>query len=83
MSVQQALRFIQQIRQDETLKEKLGALGVDVEIERVVDLAQSAGWLCTAEELRTAFKYDWTMRWFHFSAASHAVAKESLEEHGQ
>ncbi|MFQ5742653.1 MAG: Nif11-like leader peptide family natural product precursor [Acidobacteriota bacterium] len=67
MSVHDALRFIQQVGDDELLKEKLRALGPDVDLEEIVEAGAEAGFEFTAEELRTAFVKDWSMRRFYYS----------------
>jgi predicted ribosomally synthesized peptide with nif11-like leader len=67
MSVQVALRFIRQIRQDEGLWQAVSALGKDplsgVAMEDLVAVAAAAGFEFRAEDLREAHRIDWAMRW--------------------
>jgi predicted ribosomally synthesized peptide with nif11-like leader len=65
MALQAALRFIQAIREEERLQRRVRALGHTADLSAVVQLGAQAGFEFTAEELRTAFKHDWVMRWLH------------------
>lgn len=62
MSVQQALRFIEAVGNDDALADRLRALGPDPDPDRVVTLGRRAGYEFTPEELRAAFARDWAMR---------------------
>jgi predicted ribosomally synthesized peptide with nif11-like leader len=71
MSVQTALQFIQRVRRDETLRQKIAALGDEasgdgVSAEHLARVAAAAGFDFTAEELRAAHKFDWAMRWARY-----------------
>jgi len=63
MSVQTALTFIQQLRTDETLKARLCANTPTPELDVFVKLGADIDLSFTVEELVTAHKYDWGMRW--------------------
>jgi predicted ribosomally synthesized peptide with nif11-like leader len=66
MSLQTALKFIQRVRSDETLKRAIAGDGDESSLERVVQLAAAEGFTFTVEELRQAHKYDWGMRWARY-----------------
>ncbi len=67
MSVQTALQFIQQLRGDEELKKRLLALNDYANLESFVKLGTEVGLTFTLEELKTAHKHDWTMRWLLYN----------------
>ena len=62
MSIPAALQFIAAIRKDPELARSIGNLGVDANLESLVPLGAGAGFAFTAEELRAAYKFDWSMR---------------------
>ncbi|MBE9198372.1 MULTISPECIES: Nif11-like leader peptide family natural product precursor [unclassified Nodularia (in: cyanobacteria)] len=63
MSVQTALQFIQQLRMDEGLKSRLLALNNHPDLASFVKLGAEFNLTFTVEELKTAHKHDWGMRW--------------------
>jgi predicted ribosomally synthesized peptide with nif11-like leader len=63
MSVQIALQFIQQLRADEGLKNRISALNDSHNLENFVKLGSELGLSFTVEELKAAHKHDWAMRW--------------------
>lgn len=67
MSVQTALQFIQQIRADEGLKNRLLALNHNPDLESFVKLGAEVGLNFTVAELEEAHKHDWAMRWLLYS----------------
>ena len=67
MSLQAALHFIQKIRRDETLRKKIERHQQLISFEDVVALGSRAGFAFTADDLRTAFKHDWAMRWCRYT----------------
>lgn len=66
MSVQSAMQFIRKVRTDESLQAIIKALGPIGDLRSVVEIAEAAGYVITVEELQTAFKHDWTMRWIYY-----------------
>jgi predicted ribosomally synthesized peptide with nif11-like leader len=68
MSMQAALKFIRHSRQDETLRAKIQALPVETDLENLTQIGVQDGFEFTVEELQTAFKYDWSLRWFHYKS---------------
>jgi predicted ribosomally synthesized peptide with nif11-like leader len=66
MSVQTAMQFIRKVREDESLRDQLKALGQAAELESVVQIGAAAGFDFTIEDIRTAFKHDWAMRWVYY-----------------
>jgi len=69
MSVQNALRFIADVRNDPHLAGELEALGQDATVARLVVMGKAKGLDFTAEEFREAFKHDWTLRRARYSPA--------------
>lgn len=63
MSVPEALRFLSEVKQDPALRDRLRGLGAPADLEPVRRVGAAAGFAFTADELRTAFKHDWAMRW--------------------
>jgi predicted ribosomally synthesized peptide with nif11-like leader len=70
VSVQSALKFIQHLRGDQALRDRLAALGPVAGLEPLTQLAREAGFEFTEADLRQAFKHDWAMRRLRRSAAS-------------
>jgi predicted ribosomally synthesized peptide with nif11-like leader len=70
MSLQDALNFIQKAGKDDSLKDRIRARGLDVELEEIVKIGTGIGFDFTAEELRTAFTKDWAMRRFFYGVKS-------------
>jgi len=62
MSVQNAIRFIVQLRTNEELKKQLVSLDDVPELDNFVRLGGKIGLSFTSEELRAAHKHDWGMR---------------------
>lgn len=69
MSVQNALRFIAEVRKDPDLVRKVQDLGPGATIDRLVVMGKGKGFDFTAEELREAYKHDWTLRRARYSEA--------------
>ena len=67
MSYQTALRFIQQLRADEELKNRLLTLNNSPDLESFVKVGAEVGLFFTVEELATAHKHDWAMRWLAYN----------------
>ena len=65
-SLQAALQFIQKVRQDESLRSKINRDQQTLDLDNMVALGTEAGFVFTTDELRTAFKYDWAMRWYRY-----------------
>lgn len=62
MSVQNALRFIAEVRNDPDLVGKVQELGPGATVLRLVAMGRAKGLDFTVEELRDAYKHDWTLR---------------------
>ena len=77
MSVQSALRFITQVRQDDGLRHAVGALrtesasadAMEETMDRLLAVATAAGFEVTAADLQSAFRHDWVMRRARFDAS--------------
>ena len=66
MSVKLALKFIQATREDEGLRDQLKMLGQVVDLKQLVQLGAQAGYDFTLQEMQSAFKHDWGMRWMYY-----------------
>ncbi|MBI3944280.1 MAG: Nif11 family protein [Chloroflexi bacterium] len=72
MSLQAALHFIQYIREDEALINKIKSLGVDADLQAIVNLGAERGYHFSPAELRIAHKQDWAMRWLWYQSPQDA-----------
>lgn len=61
MSVQNALKVIQKHRQNH-----MDSMPV-ADLKHLVELAAEENLSCSTEDLKKAFKIDWSMRWLKFS----------------
>jgi hypothetical protein len=68
MSVQTALQFIQELRDDEGLKNRLLARNSSPDLESFVKLGAEIGLVFTVEDLKAAHKHDWGMRWLLYNS---------------
>lgn len=66
MSVKNALQFIARLRADERLRAQLISPDGPAGLERFVELGDRIGLAFTVEELRTAHRDDWGMRYLSF-----------------
>lgn len=70
MSLQSALQFIQRIWTDDSLRERVAAAGNKggpiANLDPIVQAAAEAGFAFTAEELDTAHRIDWGLRWARY-----------------
>ena len=73
MSVQLALSFIRQVRQDEALRRDLAPLDDEASLSRLIEVAAAAGFCFTEEELQSAHKHDWAMRRARYGAANTSI----------
>ena len=69
MTTRDAIAFIAAVRDDATLAARIDALGPDATLEAVVAIAAEAGFRFTADELRTAHRNDWGLRWARLVAS--------------
>ncbi|MBC6418413.1 MAG: Nif11 family protein [Prochloron sp. SP5CPC1] len=67
MSIPTALQFIQQVRADEGLKNRVLSLNSSPDLESFVKLGAEVGLVFTVAELEEAHKHDWAMRWLLYS----------------
>jgi predicted ribosomally synthesized peptide with nif11-like leader len=63
VSLSAAIAFVGAVRADPALADRLAALGLDPDLERVAAIALEAGFDCTPDELRRAHVHDWGLRW--------------------
>lgn len=62
MSIAAAHRFIAATRADPALRARIAALGADPGIEPLIAIGGAAGFGFGAEDLRAAYRQDWTLR---------------------
>lgn len=65
MPLRDALQFISEIRQNEELKESVRSMEPETDLQEIVRAGLEAGFVFTADELRSAYRHDWTLRWLH------------------
>jgi predicted ribosomally synthesized peptide with nif11-like leader len=75
MSVQSALEFVRRVRRDPAIQQEIARLGGDgsasrADIAWLVEIAATAGFVFTGEDLQKAHKHDWGMRWARLSHRS-------------
>jgi hypothetical protein len=68
MSLQAAMDFIRIAREDDALRARIGESDEEASLEAIAEIGAQAGFAFSAEELRSAFKHDWNMRWAHFGS---------------
>jgi predicted ribosomally synthesized peptide with nif11-like leader len=74
MSVQAALQFIQAVRQDENLQERM-MLGHPASGEELVQVGRDAGFEYNEAELQAAYKHDWVMRSIRYKLTENKSAR--------
>ncbi|MEO1428196.1 MAG: Nif11-like leader peptide family natural product precursor [Cyanobacteria bacterium J06632_19] len=67
MSVQAALQFIEKLRVDEELKNKLLIKTNNPNLESFVKVGAEVGLRFTVEQLKAAHKQDWGMRYLVYN----------------
>jgi Nif11 domain len=77
MTVKAALAFIDRVRRDERLRDKIALLGRDPSLEALVRLGEAESFGFTSRELREAHRHDWTLRWLAGSSANDAPPAEN------
>jgi hypothetical protein len=70
MTVKAAQQFIDRVRQDARLRDKIALLGRDPTLEQLVQLGEAGGYSFTDLELREAHRHDWMLRWLAGAAAN-------------
>lgn len=71
MTLHAAFQFIVQLRHDATSFEKREALPPELTLDALAKQGEATGLLFTSDELRTAFKHDWAMRWQRYRPSPH------------
>jgi len=74
MTVQNALDFIQLVRRNPEVQERIAAWGPAPSVAPLIELAAQLGFAFSPAELQAAFRYDWTMRWVHHAAGPTTAA---------
>jgi Nif11 domain len=77
MTVKAALAFIDRVRRDERLRDKIALLGRDPSLEALVRLGEAESFGFSSRELREAHRHDWTLRWLAGSSANGAPPAEN------
>jgi hypothetical protein len=83
LAVKAALAFIDRVRRDERLRDKIALLGRDPSLEALARLGEDESFSFTARELREAHRHDWTLRWLAGSAANGAPPAETRASSSQ
>ncbi len=69
MSIESALEFIKFLREGEDLQKQILADNQCIALDRLVLFASQAGYSFSADELITAHKHDWAIRWWEYNRA--------------
>ena len=69
------MQFIRDVAASEVLQQQIRALGASAELEAVADLGARIGLEFSVEELRAAFRADWAMRRFRYTAGAGVSAR--------
>jgi hypothetical protein len=64
--IKSALNFIAEGRKNDQIREQIAAERTS-SLAGLVKIGENSGFTFTAEDLKTAFKYDWQMRWHRFN----------------
>lgn len=67
MSVASAAAFIRHVRSNETVARQLRELGVAATYDTLCAIGYSAGFKFGADELATAFRFEWTARSIYYA----------------
>lgn len=80
LSELQALKFIDRIGRDDSLRQRLAELGPNAKLKKVVSLAGENGFVFTEEQLRLAFAKEWKIRklLIHAKRDQHKGARRKL-----
>lgn len=76
MTAPDALRFLQCVREDASLRVRIASSPDDVTLDGLVALGASLGWHFDAANLTQAFRDDWTMRRMFFETRAVASAAD-------
>ena len=66
MSLESALRFLEESRSRPALRQEIGLLSGEADYETLCAIAARYDYVFTPAELATAFAIDWLARWAHF-----------------
>jgi hypothetical protein len=70
VSLQHALLFLRDVRQDAGLRVELKCRHLALDLPALVALGAGRGWQFGVDELRVAFSLDWKLRAAHLSACA-------------
>ena len=70
MSLIHAMKFMEIVYEDDSLKEAIDSKGLNVSLEDVTAIAAERGFLFSVAELREAFAKDWLARYSLFTRNS-------------
>ncbi len=79
MSIQAALVFLHTMRQRPGLQAQIVAWGPATTTSQLIELANQMGFACSAAELQTAFRHDWSMRWLHHASYAKSEGRSTDE----
>jgi hypothetical protein len=70
MSIQAAIHFIHQVRDQKQASELPVTNTLLDDLEEFVKRGAQVGYDFSADDLRAAFRHDWQMRWLRFSSTA-------------
>jgi Nif11 domain len=83
LAVKAALAFIDRVRRDERLRDKIALLGRDPSLEALARLGEAESFSFTSRELREAHRHDWTLRWLAGSSANGTPPAENCASNAE
>ncbi|MBI4866028.1 MAG: Nif11 family protein [Candidatus Wallbacteria bacterium] len=70
MSIDHAMRFLDLVRTDESVRRLLLQRGDEPTSKDLIEVAANRGWHFDEKDLQQAFRHAWAMRWMHARAGS-------------
>lgn len=82
MTIQNAFLFLIQIRSDADTTRQFSPPSTDIDLttDVLIEQGKAAGLSFTPDELRTAFKHDWAMRWQRYHSTTNNDSEGLTDE---
>lgn len=77
MSEEQALRFLQAVREDPSVRELVKNRQDELTQNDLIAIGAELGWCFDANDLAQAFRHEWTIRWMHARSKRHPPSNET------
>jgi hypothetical protein len=80
MSLESALRFLEESRERPALRQELGLLSGEASYDTLCAIAARHDYAFTPAELAQAFAIDWLARWAHFRKSPASLGDQEMSE---